>query len=376
MDNEEEETQKEIKQKRKNSDQFGESSSTRVRSAEEEEEDMLELRLNSQRSSRPRPSAPPQPHTRNLVPPELHQLSITHSPPNLQPRALNPPSNHVHVSNTHPVYRGELLLPAPEPLFYPLNSFHGPNHPSLNARPPPPPPPPQSQPSVMFHLDMRPRDVQGPQPQPQAVFHQDVRARSVQNPPPAPPAGGLRPLVLRPARAPRRNPTQAPGQGRSEKVPAPFPWATTKRATVYSLSYLEDHNILTISGEVQCKRCETRYEIEYNLKDKFMEVATYIAHNRSMMHDRAPDVWKDPVLPTCKNCDQENCAKPVVADKKKEINWLFLFLGQMLGCCTLEQLKYFCKHTKNHRTGAKDRVLYLTYLSLAKQLDPTGPFDP
>ncbi|KAL1809528.1 hypothetical protein ACET3Z_026518 [Daucus carota] len=29
---------------------------------------------------------------------------------------------------------------------------------------------------------------------------------------------------------------------------------------------------------------------------------------------------------------------------------------QMLGCCTVEQLKYFCKHTKNHRTGAKDRV--------------------
>ncbi|WOH09609.1 hypothetical protein DCAR_0729067 [Daucus carota subsp. sativus] len=47
---------------------------------------------------------------------------------------------------------------------------------------------------------------------------------------------------------------------------------------------------------------------------------------------------------------------------------------QMLGCCTVEQLKYFCKHTKNHRTGAKDRVLYLTYLAICKQLDPKGPF--
>jgi hypothetical protein len=47
----------------------------------------------------------------------------------------------------------------------------------------------------------------------------------------------------------------------------------------------------------------------------------------------------------------------------------------MLGCCTLDQLKYFCKHTKNHRTGAKDRVLFLAYLGLCKQLDPNGPFD-
>ncbi|KAF9684343.1 hypothetical protein SADUNF_Sadunf04G0108500 [Salix dunnii] len=46
-----------------------------------------------------------------------------------------------------------------------------------------------------------------------------------------------------------------------------------------------------------------------------------------------------------------------------------------IGCCTLDQLKYFCKHTKNHRIGAKDRVLFLAYLGLCKQLNPNGPFD-
>ncbi|XP_059654897.1 uncharacterized protein LOC132301675 [Cornus florida] len=173
----------------------------------------------------------------------------------------------------------------------------------------------------------------------------------------------------------RRNPTQAPREGKSDTVPAPFPWATTHRATVHSVDYLVSKEIFSIAGEVQCKRCERNYEMEFNLRDRFYEVGTFIVKNKSTMHDRAPTVWMYPVLPTCKFCNQENSAKPVISNKKKTINWLFLLLGQMLGCCTLEQLKYFCKHTKNHRTGAKDRVLYLTYLSLCKQLDPNGPFD-
>ncbi|CAI9786350.1 unnamed protein product [Fraxinus pennsylvanica] len=93
------------------------------------------------------------------------------------------------------------------------------------------------------------------------------------------------------------------------------------------------------------------------------------------MHDRAPGLWINPNLPRCRYYKQENCAKPIISEKKKSINWLFLLLGQMLGCCTLEQIKYCYKHTRNHHTGAKDRVLYLTYLSLCKQLDPYGPFD-
>ncbi|WCJ41631.1 hydroxyproline-rich glycoprotein family protein [Euphorbia peplus] len=155
----------------------------------------------------------------------------------------------------------------------------------------------------------------------------------------------------------------------------PFPWATNKRVTVHSLEELTARKIDKITGLVQCKRCEKQYEMWFNLREKFMEVGSYIANNKEAMHDRAPGVWKSPVLPTCKFCEQENSVKPVISAKKKSINWLFLLLGQMLGCCTIEQLKYFCKHTENHRTGAKDRVLYLTYLGLCKQLQPHGPFD-
>lgn len=173
----------------------------------------------------------------------------------------------------------------------------------------------------------------------------------------------------------RRNPSQSPHGGKSATVPAPFPWATNQRATVNSLGDLLSKQIFTISGDVQCKKCEKKYQMEFDLKQKFLEVWTFIAENKGNMHDRAPPVWINPNLPGCSFCKQENCVKPIISDKKKSINWLFLLLGQMLGCCTLEQLKYFCKHTRNHRTGAKDRVLYLTYLGLCKQLDPSGPFD-
>ena len=100
------------------------------------------------------------------------------------------------------------------------------------------------------------------------------------------------------------------------------------------------------------------------MEAKFAEIGACIAKNKSFMHDRAPSVWMNPALPKCQFCEQENSSKPVIASKKRKINWLFLLLGQMLGCCTLDQLKYFCKHTKNHRTGAKDRVLFLAYLGL------------
>lgn len=195
-----------------------------------------------------------------------------------------------------------------------------------------------------------------------------VYRQEIPSPAPAAAAPPSRPL------RPRRNPTQAPGQGKGDTVPALYPWATTHRATVHNLNYLLSKQITTITGEMQCKKCENQYEMGYDLRDKFYEVGRFIAENKSSMHDRAPSVWMNPVLPTCKFCDQENSAKPVIPDKKKQINWLFLLLGQLLGCCTLDQLKYFCKHTKNHRTGAKDRVLYLTYLGLCKQLDPNGPF--
>ncbi|KAF2316376.1 hypothetical protein GH714_041717 [Hevea brasiliensis] len=177
-----------------------------------------------------------------------------------------------------------------------------------------------------------------------------------------------------PTRA-RRNPSQTPRHGKSENIPPPFPWATNNRATVHSLDFLLSKKIETITGAVQCKRCEEQYELGFNLREKFVEVRTFIAENKSSMHHRAPSVWITPILPTCKYCKQENSVKPLISEKKKSINWLFLLLGQTLGCCTLEQLNYFCKHSKNHGTGAKGRVLYLTYLGICKQLDPNGPFD-
>ncbi|KAI3682502.1 hypothetical protein L1987_82530 [Smallanthus sonchifolius] len=174
--------------------------------------------------------------------------------------------------------------------------------------------------------------------------------------------------------APRRNrkkQTLAPPQGKTLVIKPPFPWATDRRAKVHSLNYLTtNQHIETISGDVECKRCQKQYQIEYNLEQKYNEISEYVESHMYEFRDRAPPEWMNPTLPKCKFCDQENCVKPVVSKKKVSINWLFLFLGQMVGCCTLSQLKYFCKHTGNHRTGAKDRVLFLTYLELFKQVNP------
>nr|XP_043620039.1 uncharacterized protein LOC122591875 [Erigeron canadensis] len=182
--------------------------------------------------------------------------------------------------------------------------------------------------------------------------------------------------VVAPApRRNRRNPRQILRQGKSPTIEPPFTWATNQRATVYSLEYLTEKGINVIKGDVQCKRCNKQYQIEQDVQTKFKEVSRYVKENKYTMMDRAPDTWLNPVLPKCQFCAQENCVKPIISDKKRSINWLFLLLGQMVGCCSLAQLKYFCKHTRNHRTGAKDRVLFLTYLGLCKQLDPNGPYE-
>ncbi|OQU87368.1 hypothetical protein SORBI_3003G263701 [Sorghum bicolor] len=72
----------------------------------------------------------------------------------------------------------------------------------------------------------------------------------------------------------------------------------------------------------------------------------------------APKAWEFPALPDCDACGHRGAMWPEIAADKQEINWLFLFLGQMLGCCTLEQLMYFCMNKGRYRTGAKSRVLY------------------
>ncbi|XP_059428623.1 uncharacterized protein LOC132162407 [Corylus avellana] len=171
-----------------------------------------------------------------------------------------------------------------------------------------------------------------------------------------------------PGRA-RKHPAHVFKSGKSEALPAPYRWAKTRRASVHRLDYLISKGISVITGKLYCKRCDKQYVVKYDLRQKFREVASFVAMNRAAMNDRAPAIWMYPNLPHCQYCDQNNNVRPVHS-KKRSINWLFLFLGQMLGCCKLAELKYFCKHTKNHRTGAKDRLLYLAYLDLCKQVDP------
>nr|KYP64909.1 hypothetical protein KK1_019522 [Cajanus cajan] len=103
-----------------------------------------------------------------------------------------------------------------------------------------------------------------------------------------------------------------------------------------------------------------------DLEEKVAELQEFIGREGDM-RDRAPDAWVNPQLPKCSQCGKENSAKPILGStKKREINWL----SQMLGCCTLNQLRYFCKHAQVHRTGAKNRLLYHTYMNLLKQFVP------
>ncbi|KAL1557995.1 hypothetical protein AAHA92_08515 [Salvia divinorum] len=207
------------------------------------------------------------------------------------------------------------------------------------------------------------------------------------SPPPSPPAAlpeaeppAALPVADPPAAAHhrgriRRNPARAPLEGKGLVIPPPYPWAGTLRATVRSLNYLRERGITAIRGDVECRKCEKKFEVELDLEERFAEISTFVAENKVLLRHRAPTEWMNPELSRCGFCNQERCVKPVMSAKKRSINWLFLLLGKMLGCCSLEQLKYFCKHTENHRTGAKDRVLFLTYLSLCKQMDPSGPYD-
>ncbi|KAI3977879.1 hypothetical protein MKX01_036719 [Papaver californicum] len=144
----------------------------------------------------------------------------------------------------------------------------------------------------------------------------------------------------------------------------PFEWATNRFAKIHDRDHLIAKGIHTISGEVHMI-----YKVNY-----WRLVLSFTTTKRICVI-RATDNWMTPVLETCPRCDQPNSLKSMIPSDKGLINWLFLFLGQMIGCCTLEQLKFFCHKNSLHRTGTKDRLIFLTYLSLCKQLDPTGPFE-
>ncbi|CAN6327400.1 unnamed protein product [Urochloa humidicola] len=163
-------------------------------------------------------------------------------------------------------------------------------------------------------------------------------------------------------------------EGNLHLIP-PYPWSTNRVGMHHTMAELSRRNIHTITGELQCKRCDAVTIATLDAKARFEDLCGYIAANVQGMDDRAPKRWREPALPDCGKCGQRSSMRPVIPADKHKINWVFLLLGEMLGVCTLEQLKHFCAHTQQHRTGAKDRVLYSTYMELCNQLFPNGMFD-
>ncbi|KAL4277586.1 hypothetical protein HN51_060716 [Arachis hypogaea] len=152
-------------------------------------------------------------------------------------------------------------------------------------------------------------------------------------------------------------------------IPPPFPWATDRPAKIHTLQYLNQNKILTITGDVQCGSCHKKFEMEFDLKQKAAEHGKFLKDHRDSLHNRCPKEWMNPNPIACKFCGKEKCVKPVIGSwKEHSINWLFLWLGQFIGFCTLEDLRYFCKYNKLHRTAAKDRLVFNAYTEIFKQL--------
>jgi DNA-directed RNA polymerase subunit M/transcription elongation factor TFIIS len=189
-----------------------------------------------------------------------------------------------------------------------------------------------------------------------------------------PPSTTSRMLGRRECILPPSGPAKKQRLVKSLTVPPPFPWATSKRATVHTLDHLlSDLKLKTISGTLQCKFCKFQQDIQFDLVENFKKVTRFIEERRNEMCDRAPAEWMNPVIPNCERCGKERAMYPLMT-KKRNINWLFLLLSQMIGCCKLHQLKYFCKHADINRSGGKDRLIYSTYFGLCKQLQPNTPF--
>ena len=171
--------------------------------------------------------------------------------------------------------------------------------------------------------------------------------------------------------APQSNQRRQRSRPNNTPIEPPYPWSTTRRAVVHELAYLRANRILTITGDVKCNQCKESYNMGYDLVEKFNEIASFIERNRDILHSRAPQSWTKPTLANCMLCMHAKCVEPVIIeDDNERINWLFLLLGRLIGLLKLKHLKYFCTHTKIHQTGAKDRLVFLTYLTLCKQLQP------
>ncbi|MED6193460.1 hypothetical protein PIB30_019756 [Stylosanthes scabra] len=148
-------------------------------------------------------------------------------------------------------------------------------------------------------------------------------------------------------------------------IDPPFPWATDRPTKIHSIKYLLQNNISDISGDVQCGSCHGIFEISYDLQEKVAELRSFMRAHRSTMHSRSPKEWIFPELLTCILCGKEKRVKPVIGNwREHNINWLFLLLGQLIGFCTLDDMRYFCSYNGLHKTAAKDRFVYYTYVKL------------
>jgi len=208
---------------------------------------------------------------------------------------------------------------------------------------------------------------------PKLPFHHHQEQEQDLSPPPTTNSKvlGRRQRIL-----PKHQPVKKRRLIKSATVPPPFPWATSKRAILHTLDHmLSVLKLKTISGTLECKVCKFQQDIQFDLVENFEKVTRFIEERRNEMCDRAPGEWMNPVIPNCESCGEEKAMHPLMT-KKRNINWLFLLLGQMIGCCKLDQLKYFCKHADIHRTGAKNRLIYSTYFGLCQQLQPNKPFLP
>lgn len=126
--------------------------------------------------------------------------------------------------------------------------------------------------------------------------------------------------------------------------------------------------------KLQCNICNYEYIKDVKLMNTLKDVCDIIEKKEASMHAMTPKVWMNPELKKCHLCQREyGIFEPLIGGtKKREINWLFLFLTQSLSCCNLGQLKYFFKHNKItiFHSEDKQRIFYATYMALYKQIVP------
>ncbi|KAK1583437.1 hypothetical protein Q3G72_023773 [Acer saccharum] len=152
-----------------------------------------------------------------------------------------------------------------------------------------------------------------------------------------------------------------------------FAWATARNSLVQTLDYLEAHNLETIQGRLICDGCRQITVMETNVRQHVDEIQNYIVQNDIDLQGLAPLPWFQPNPPVCQLC---NCSylKPVLPPDMAHINWLFLFCENLIGFCSVKQLRFFLRENgKLDNRKSKQRLVYCMFREIARQLRPTGP---